>query len=129
MIPSERRLIAVGVPALEGINSINYRDDRLLTICGIQQTTNDIDSTAINLANALSSAVVTISGVGPVTVNNGFALDDDLVTRRSTPALQFSLLSALETARLHQTIDRQRPVPVHEEITKIRHSLKMDVAD
>lgn len=119
MIPSERRLIAVGVPALEEINSINYRDDRLLTICGIQQTTNDIDSTAINLANALSSAVVTISGVGPVTVNSGFALDDDLVTRRSTPALQFSLLSALETARLHQTIDRQRPVPVHQEITKI----------
>ena len=56
-------------------------------ICGIQQTTNDIDSTAINLANALSSAVVTISGVGPDADKSGFALEEDLVTRRSSPVL------------------------------------------
>lgn len=92
---------------IQSITSI----DRSLTICGIQHTTNDIDSTAINLANALSSAVVTISGAGPVIVKSGFALEEDLVTRLRTPALRLSLLSALETARLHQTIDRQRPVP------------------
>lgn len=95
----------------ERVNLINYFHDRLLTICGIQQTTNDIDSTAINLANALSSAVVTISGAGPVTVKSGFALEEDLVTLRRTPALRLSLLRALDTAKLHQTIDRQSTVP------------------
>lgn len=74
--------------------------------------TNDIDNTAINLANALSSAVVTTSGGGPVTVNSGFALEEDLVTRRSAPAFLLNLLSALETARLHQTIDIHSTVPV-----------------
>lgn len=77
--------------------------------------TNDIDRTAINLANALSSAVVTTSVGGPATVRSGFALDEDLVTRRKAPALRLSLLSALETAKLHQTIDRQRMVPAIQE--------------
>lgn len=82
--------------------------------------TNDIDSTAISLANALSSAVDTTSGVGPAIVKSGFVLEEDLVTRRRAPAFRLSLLSALDTAKLHQTIDRQRPVPA------IRHD-KTDV--
>lgn len=85
----------------------------MYTICGIQQMTNDIDKTAISFANALSSAVGSVcerSG-GPVTVNKGFTLDEDLDIRLRTPVRQLNLLKALETARLHQTIDKHKRVP------------------
>lgn len=57
---------------------------------------------------------MTTSDGGPVTVNSGFALEEDLVTRRKAPAFRLNLLSALETAKLHQTMDKQRPVPAIE---------------
>lgn len=73
-----------------------------------------MDNTAISLANALSSAVATTSGRlgGPATVNKGFALDEALEIRLRAPVRRLNLLKALETARLHHTMDKHRSVPI-----------------
>lgn len=83
-------------------------------MCGIQQITNDIDNTAISLANALSSVVATTSdGFGdPTTVSKGFALDEALEILLRATVRRFNLLKALETAKLHQTIDKHKRVPI-----------------
>lgn len=83
-------------------------------MCGIQQITNDIDNTAISLANALSSVVATISGGfgGSATVSKGFALDEALKILLRAIVRRLNLLKALETAKLHQTMDKHKKVPI-----------------
>lgn len=73
-----------------------------------------MDNTAISLANALSSTVATIScrPGGPTILSNGFALDEALEIRLMAPVRRPNLFRALETARLHQTMDKHRSVPV-----------------
>lgn len=74
--------------------------------------TNDMDNRAMSFANALSSAVATTSGRGPATVSRGFALDEALEIRLRAPARRLNLLRALETAKLHQTMDKHKTVPI-----------------
>lgn len=84
-----------------------------LTICGIQQITNDIDNTAISLANAFSSIVATSDRFrDPAIVSKGFVRDEVLQIRLREPARQLILLKALETAKLHQTMDKHKTVPI-----------------
>lgn len=88
-------------------------------MCGIQPITNDIDSTAISFANALSSAVATTSDrFGAAMVNKGFILDEALEIRPRAPARWPNLFKALKTAKLHQTMDKHKSVPVIKLITK-----------
>jgi len=76
--------------------------------------TKDIDSTAMSLANALSSAVATTWDRfgGPATVSKGFALDEALEIRLRAPARRLNLLRARDTAKLHQTMDKHSSVPI-----------------
>jgi len=82
---------------------------------GIQHITNDIDNTAISLANALSSVVTVSNRCGvciPAIVNKGFALDEALEILPRATVRRLNLLKALETAKLHQTIDKHKRVPI-----------------
>lgn len=81
------------------------------TICGIQQTTKDIDNNFISLENAFSSGVVIPSWFGgPATFNKGFALDDALDILLKAP-VRCNFFKALETVKLHETIDEHKTVP------------------
>ena len=71
----------------------------------------EMDRRAISFAKARSSAVMPTSGGGPATVSNGFALDEAREIRLRAPLRRPSLLSALATARLHQTMDKHSTVP------------------
>lgn len=84
-------------------------------MCGIQHVTNVIDNTAISLANALSSIVVTASDRffgGPAMVSKGFILDEALEIRPRAVARWPNLFKALKTAKLHQTMDKHKSVPI-----------------
>ena len=110
-LKSNIKAIHQAIKQVKPSHSQNWFFFRPLTICGIQQTTKDIDSTAISFAKALSSTVEPTSGCEHFTVSRGFAREDAREILLILPARRPSLPSALDTARLHQTIDRHRTVP------------------
>lgn len=46
-------------------------------------------------------------------VSKGFARDEALQIRLREPARRLILLKALETAKLHQTMDKHKSVPIN----------------
>lgn len=74
----------------------------------------------MSLAKALSSAVATTSGrfEGPAMVSKGFALDEALEIRLRAPVRRPNLLKALDTAKLHQTMDKHNSVPIIKTTTR-----------
>lgn len=89
--------------------------DKKCTICGIQQMTKVKESTAMSLAKALSSAVIPISdGTEEDAVKSGLHLDEALEILLRTPFRRPRRFKALDTVKLHQTIDTHRIVPKNE---------------
>lgn len=84
-----------------------------------------MESRAMSLAKARSSAVMpsSVGGGGPATVSSGLERDEAREMRLRAPFLRPSRFSALATARLHQTMDRQSTVPVTRELRE-RYSLQ-----
>lgn len=84
----------------------------LITMWGIQQITNDVERTVINLANALSSHVEPTSPSEKVFEDEN-ALLWDAAREHLLNSLFFwrNLPNTLATAKLNQTIEKHRQVP------------------